>query len=218
LLNAANNRERSLKYMVSPFYIFQMKKNLVFATNNKHKLSEIKNIVPESFEVQGLEDIGCFSDIPETAETLEGNADLKSGFVYENFNTDCFADDTGLEVDALGGQPGVYSARYAGEDGNAENNIDKLLSELHDKTNRKARFRTVISLNMGGNIHHFEGIVEGSIINERRGSDGFGYDPVFVPDGYKQTFAEMPLDLKNSISHRGRATRKLIEFLSGLKE
>jgi XTP/dITP diphosphohydrolase len=192
-----------------------MKKKLVFATNNDHKLSEIRNILTDRFEIHGLKDIGCSTDIPETAETLEGNADLKSGFVYEQFSTDCFADDTGLEVDSLGGKPGVYSARYAGEDGNAEKNINKLLSELKEKSDRKARFRTVISLNIGGVITHFEGIVEGVIIDVRRGKDGFGYDPVFVPDGYDLTFAEMPLELKNSISHRGRATRKLIDFLVG---
>lgn len=193
-----------------------MKNTLVFATNNKHKLMEIRKIIPPGFEILSLEDIACFEDIPETAETLEGNAGLKSGFAYLHYQKDCFADDTGLEVDALGGKPGVHSARYAGEDGNAEKNIEKLLRELGDITNRKARFRTVISLIMGGNEEFFEGIVEGQIIHEKRGSEGFGYDPVFLPDGYDQTFAEMPLDLKNSISHRGRAIRKLIDHLSGL--
>ena len=193
-----------------------MKSKLVFATNNKHKLMEIRKIIPPGIEILSLEDIACFEDIPETAETLEGNAGLKSGFTYLYYQKDCFADDTGLEVDALGGKPGVHSARYAGEDGNAEKNIEKLLRELGDVTNRKARFRTVISLIMGGNEEFFEGIVEGQIIHEKRGSEGFGYDPVFLPDGYDQTFAEMPLDLKNSISHRGRAIRKLIDHLSGL--
>ncbi|MCD4724017.1 MAG: non-canonical purine NTP diphosphatase [Bacteroidales bacterium] len=193
-----------------------MKNKLVFATNNKHKLMEIRKIIPPGIEILSLEDIACFEDIPETAETLEGNAGLKSGFTYLYYQKDCFADDTGLEVDALGGKPGVHSARYAGEDGNAEKNIEKLLRELGDVTNRKARFRTVISLIMGGNEEFFEGIVEGQIIHEKRGSEGFGYDPVFLPDGYDQTFAEMPLDLKNSISHRGRAIRKLIDHLSGL--
>ena len=177
---------------------------------------EIRKIIPPGIEILSLEDIACFEDIPETAETLEGNAGLKSGFTYLYYQKDCFADDTGLEVDALGGKPGVHSARYAGEDGNAEKNIEKLLRELGDVTNRKARFRTVISLIMGGNEEFFEGIVEGQIIHEKRGSEGFGYDPVFLPDGYDQTFAEMPLDLKNSISHRGRAIRKLIDHLSGL--
>jgi XTP/dITP diphosphohydrolase len=186
---------------------------LVFATNNAHKLKEIRNIVPGSYQVMGLKDIGCTDDIPETATTLEGNADLKAGYVFKNFGRNCFADDTGLEVDALGGKPGVYSARYAGEDGNAEKNIDKLLYELKDVSDRKARFRTIISLIIDGSIMHFEGIVEGQILYERRGGGGFGYDPVFQPDGYDQSFAEMELELKNSISHRGRASRKLIEYL-----
>ncbi len=188
-------------------------KELVFATNNGHKLREIRNILPPEYELLGLEDIGCRQDIPETAKTLEGNADLKALFVYKNFGKDCFADDTGLEVDALGGKPGVFSARYAGEDGNAEKNIDKLLSELRGVENRKARFRTVISLIIQGKIMHFEGIVEGRILEKRKGAEGFGYDPVFLPDGYTESFAEMDLDLKNGISHRGRATRKLIAFL-----
>jgi XTP/dITP diphosphohydrolase len=191
-----------------------MKQRLVFATNNNHKLSEIRDIVSGSYEVLGLKEIGCTADIEENANTLEGNADLKARFVYQHFSVDCFADDTGLEVDALGGKPGVYSARYAGEDGNAEKNIDKLLSELGEETERTARFKTVISLLIGGDIKHFEGIVEGKIIYERRGRDGFGYDPVFIPEGYDTTFAEMPAEIKNSISHRGRAMRKLIDYLS----
>ena len=195
-----------------------MNQRLVFATNNDYKLSEIRDIVPENFEILGLKDIGCTTDIEETAETLEGNADLKANFVLQHFGVDCFADDTGLEVYALDGRPGVYSARYAGEDGNAERNIDKLLKELHGSSNRKARFRTVISLALKGEILHFEGIVEGSIIHERRGEEGFGYDPVFIPEGYNETFAEMPADLKNSISHRGRATRKLIDYLAGITD
>ena len=190
-----------------------MVQKLVFATNNAHKLVEIRGIIPEGFQVVGLIDIGCTDDIPETANTLEGNADLKASYVYKNFGSDCFADDTGLEVDALGGKPGVFSARYAGEDGNADRNIEKLLSELQGQENRSARFRTVISLIIKGKAVHFEGIVEGAIIHERRGADGFGYDPVFLPDGYDKTFAEMDLGLKNSISHRGRAMRKLIEHL-----
>ena len=195
-----------------------MIQKLVFATNNEHKLSEIRDIVPENFKILGLKDIGCTTDIEETAETLKGNADLKANFVLEHFGVDCFADDTGLEVDALDGKPGVYSARYAGEDGNAERNIDKLLKELHGSSMRKARFRTVISLALIGERLHFEGIVEGSIIRERRGEEGFGYDPVFIPEGYNETFAEMPADLKNSISHRGRATRKLIDYLAGITD
>lgn len=192
-----------------------MTRSLVFATNNAHKLMEIRKIIPSGFEVEGLKDIGCEEDIPETAETLEGNADIKALFVYERYSRNCFADDTGLEVDALGGRPGVYSARYAGEDGNADKNIIKLLSEMRGVAERKARFRTVISLIIDGKIMHFEGIVEGSILNEPSGVEGFGYDPVFLPDGYEQSFAEMDLELKNSISHRGRAVRKLIEYLKG---
>lgn len=190
-----------------------MTRSLVFATNNAHKLIEIRKIIPSGIEVEGLKDIGCEEDIPETAETLEGNADIKALFVYERYSRNCFADDTGLEVDALGGRPGVYSARYAGEDGNADKNILKLLREMRGVAMRKARFRTVISLVIDGEIMHFEGIVEGSILNERSGEDGFGYDPVFLPDGYEQSFAEMDLELKNSISHRGKAVRKLIEYL-----
>ncbi len=191
-----------------------MKIKLVFATNNEHKLMEIRKIIPENYELVGLKDIGCNTDIPETADTLEGNADLKSSYVYSRFKIDCFADDTGLEVEALNGRPGVYSARYAGEDGNAEHNIDKLLKELDGIENRKAQFRTFISLIINGHTTQFEGIVKGSILAQRKGSGGFGYDPVFMPDGYNESFAEMDLDLKNSISHRGRATRKLIEFLA----
>jgi len=193
-----------------------MATTLVFATNNAHKLLEIRSIIPEGYDVFGLIDIGCNKDIPETSDTLEGNADLKSVYVYEHFSRNCFADDTGLEVDALNGEPGVFSARYAGEEGNAEKNIDKLLSALEGHTNRKARFRTVISLILDGRIIHFDGIVKGSILHERRGIEGFGYDPVFLPEGYDQSFAEMDLELKNSISHRGRATRKLIEYLRNI--
>ena len=192
-----------------------MAQTLVFATNNEHKLMEIRKIIPPGFEVSGLKEIGCEEDIPETAETLVGNADIKAFFVYERYGRNCFADDTGLEVDALDGNPGVYSARYAGEAGNAEKNIIKLLREMQGVADRRARFRTVISLVLDGKAMHFDGIVEGQILNERRGEEGFGYDPVFLPDGYDQSFAEMDLELKNSISHRGRAVRKLVEFLKG---
>jgi len=174
---------------------------------------EIRKIVPAGITILGLKDIGCNEDIPETADTLEGNADIKSLFVYERYGRNCFADDTGLEVEALNGKPGVYSARYAGEEGDAGKNIARLLAEMKEVTERKARFRTVISLVIKGEIMHFEGIVEGSILHERRGEEGFGYDPVFLPHGYDQSFAEMDLELKNSISHRGRATRKLIDYL-----
>lgn len=186
---------------------------IVFATNNKHKLLEIQQILGDGFKVKGLQDIGFRGDIPETGTTLAENASIKSHFVFEKYNTDCFSDDTGLEIDALNGRPGVYSARYAGEDGNAEKNIEKVLYELSGKENRSARFKTVISLIINGKEHFFEGKVEGSIISEPRGVDGFGYDPVFVPTGYNQTFAEMPITLKNKISHRAKAVEKLAGFL-----
>jgi len=188
-------------------------KEIVFATNNKHKLEEIRSITSNLLNILSLDDIGCTEDIQETALTLEGNAILKAKYVRDNYDKDCFADDTGLEVDCLGGRPGVHSARYAGKECIADNNIEKLLQELKNKQNRNARFRTVIALIINGQEHYFEGIVNGYIIEDRRGSQGFGYDPIFIPDGYTQTFAEMDLDLKNQISHRGRATAKLIEFL-----
>ncbi len=188
-------------------------KKLVFATNNAHKLSEVRAILQEQFDVAGLADIDCKTDIPETGTTLEANASIKSHFVVQNYKLDCFADDTGLEVDALDGQPGVYSARYAGENASYRQNVDKLLKELDAFENRKARFRTVISLMMDGKEHFFEGVVEGRIIKVRNSSSGFGYDPVFVPDGYTQTFAEMDANLKNSISHRAKAIQKLADFL-----
>jgi XTP/dITP diphosphohydrolase len=191
-------------------------RKLVFATNNQHKLNEISAIVPPGFDIVGLQDIGCNEEIIESADTLEGNADIKSKYVFEQYGLECFADDTGLEVESLGGRPGVYSARYAGEEGDADKNIDKLLMEMSGVKNRKARFRTIISLVLNGKIKHFEGIVNGHIVDERKGMDGFGYDPVFMPDKYAQTFAEMPLELKNSISHRGMATRKLVEYLKTL--
>ena len=194
-----------------------MKQVLVFATNNSHKLEEVRAIIGDRYEIRSLRDIGCLEDIPEEEPTIEGNALAKSGFVYERYNLDCFADDTGLEVDALGGRPGVKSARYAGDACIADNNIAKILSELEGNTNRKARFRTVISLILNGMEHQFEGVVEGDILEEKRGGDGFGYDPVFRPAGFEQSFAEMPARLKNSISHRGRATQKLIDFLKHLQ-
>lgn len=188
-------------------------KKLVFATNNKHKLEEVSAVLGDKISILSLADIQCFDDIPETADTLVGNALLKSLHVHQKFGLDCFADDTGLEVEVLGGRPGVYSARYAGEDGNAERNIEKLLGELKDKPNRKARFRTVIALILDGKTRYFEGIVRGEIISEKRGKTGFGYDPVFVPDGFSQTFAEMGSDEKNKISHRALAVNELIQFL-----
>ena len=187
---------------------------IVFATNNQHKLSEIRQILGDRVEVLSLQDIGCDVDIPETGTTLEGNDLQKAQYVYDHYHLDVFADDTGLEVDALDGAPGVYSARYAGGEGHdSEANMTKLLKELNGIDNRKARFRTVIALIQQGEVHEFEGIVNGEIIRERRGGEGFGYDPIFRPDGYELTFAELGTDIKNQISHRSRATKKLCAFL-----
>ena len=186
---------------------------LVFATNNKYKLEELQTILGDTFELISLGDIGCNEDIPETSDTLEGNASLKSFYVYNNYGYNCFADDTGLEIDALKGEPGVYSARYAGEDKNAQANMDKVLLKLDGSENRKARFRTVISLVIGGAEKQFEGIVTGQILDERHGKAGFGYDPIFMPEGYSRSFAEMNIDEKNTISHRGRAVQKLVDWL-----
>ena len=186
---------------------------IVFATNNQHKLSEIRQILGGRVEVLSLNDIGCNVDIPETGSTLEENALQKAQYVYDHYHIDCFADDTGLEVDTLNGAPGVYSARYAGDGHDSEANMTKLLNELGENNNRSARFRTVIALIQQGEVHEFEGIVNGQIIRERRGGEGFGYDPIFQPDGYDQTFAELGLDIKNQISHRARATRKFAEYL-----
>ncbi|MBE6274455.1 MAG: non-canonical purine NTP diphosphatase [Bacteroides sp.] len=190
-----------------------MKKKLVVATNNAHKLEEIAAILGDEMELLSLKDIKCFADIPETADTLEGNARQKAMYIYENYGMDCFADDTGLEVDALNGAPGVYSARYAGDGHDSEANMQKLLHELEGKKNRKAQFRTAICLIQEGKEYLFEGIVKGEIIQEKRGGAGFGYDPIFVPEGYEQTFAELGNDVKNTISHRARAVEKLCLFL-----
>lgn len=193
---------------------------IVFATNNKNKLAEIRGILGDSFEVLSLGDIGCHADIPETADTLEGNALQKAEYVFKHYGMDCFADDTGLEVDALNGAPGVYSARYAGGEGHdSEANMTKLLRELDGNDNRKAHFRTVIALLMKGREDSpllFEGRVDGEIIRERHGTEGFGYDPVFRPDGYDRTFAELGMDIKNRISHRARAVQRLAEYLKTL--
>lgn len=189
-------------------------RKLVFATNNAHKLEEIRAILGNKVEVLSLNDISCHTDIPETADTLEGNAALKAQYIYEHYGLDCFADDTGLEVEALGGAPGVYSARYAGGDGHdSEANMKKLLKELEGENDRRAQFRTVICLIEDGKEHFFEGIVKGGIIEEKRGASGFGYDPVFVPEGYEETFAEMGSEEKNRISHRARAVRQLCSYL-----
>ena len=191
-------------------------KKFVFATNNAHKLEEVKAIVGAKIEILSLKDISCQADIPETADTLEGNALLKARFIYETYHLDCFADDTGLEVEALNGAPGVYSARYAGDAHNSEANMRKLLQELEGVENRRARFRTAFALILNGKEHLFEGIVNGHITPVRHGTSGFGYDPVFVPDGYTQTFAEMGDALKNKISHRAIGAQKLCRFLNTL--
>lgn len=188
-------------------------KTLVFATNNLHKLEEVRDILGGSFRIASLKEIGCTDDIPETADTLEGNALQKARYVKDKFGYDCFADDTGLEVEALGGAPGVFSARYAGPGHDSEANMQKLLKELERKTNRQAQFRTVVALLLDGEEYTFEGIVRGTILTERRGTAGFGYDPVFVPEGYAETFAEMGSEEKNRISHRARAVQKLADFL-----
>ena len=207
---------------------------IVFATNNQHKLAEIRQILANRVEVLSLKDIGCEADIPETGQTLEANALQKARYIFDHYHIDCFADDTGLEVDTLGGAPGIYSARYAavsmsdgfpvGKDHDSEANMTTLLHKLGENNNRKARFRTVIALlqkrsndscdsSDNCNEHLFEGIVEGEITRERSGAEGFGYDPIFRPDGYDKTFAELGTDIKNQISHRAIATRKLAEFL-----
>ncbi len=191
-------------------------KKIVFATNNFNKLNELKRIIGDGMEILSLDDINVHEDIPETGVTLAENASQKSHFIYDRFHLDCFSDDTGLEVEALNGAPGVYSARYAGNNATYNDNVNKLLRELDGKSNRKAAFKTVISLILDGKEHQFEGRVDGVITHDKRGIGGFGYDPVFLPDGYAQTFAEMPMELKNTISHRGRATAKLVAFLKTL--
>ena len=191
------------------------KMRIVFATNNMNKLTEIRKILGNRFEVVSLEEIGCNEDIPEKGQTLKDNALIKAQYVYNKYHVNCFADDTGLEVEALGGAPGVYSARYAGGVGHdSEANMKKLLSELENKDNRKARFRTVIALIIDGKTTCFEGIVNGEITREKRGGEGFGYDPIFKPSGYSQTFAELGTGVKNQISHRARAVAKLCEYLN----
>jgi XTP/dITP diphosphohydrolase len=186
---------------------------LVFATHNSNKAKEIQSLLPEDFHILTLTEINCIDEIPETAETLEGNSLLKAQFVNDNFNLNCFADDTGLEIDALNGRPGVYSARYAGEEKSAEANMNLVLSELKNESNRKAQFRTVITLLLNEKTCVFEGIVRGEISAKKRGSDGFGYDPLFIPKGQSKTFAEMTLAEKNQQSHRARAFEKMIDFL-----
>lgn len=188
-------------------------RELVFATNNKHKLQEVRDMLDGIVVVKSLADCGLEGDIPETADTLQGNALQKAQWVWDRCKTDCFADDTGLEVSALNGAPGVYSARYAGEHCSFDDNINKLLAALEGEDNRKARFRTVVCLIEGGSPRYFEGPVNGKILTERRGAEGFGYDPVFQPERFALTFAEMPEEVKNTISHRGVAIAKLVEYL-----
>ena len=190
---------------------------LVFATNNIHKLTEIRAILGPKFDLSGLNEIGCFEDIPEEQSTLEGNASQKAFYVYRRYGHNCFADDTGLEIEALNHEPGVFSARYAGEEKNPQANMDKVLERLFKIKNRKARFRTVISLVLNGVEKQFEGMVEGKILSEKKGEKGFGYDPIFIPDGYEQSFAEMNLETKNKISHRGIAVKKLVQYLKTLE-
>ncbi|UUC45299.1 non-canonical purine NTP diphosphatase [Flavobacterium cerinum] len=187
---------------------------LVFASNNRNKIKEIQQLLPESIQILSLSDINCDVDIPETADTIEGNAILKANYVTEHYGYNCFADDSGLEVDALNGAPGVISARYAGDHKNDNDNIDKLLSEMSDQDNRNANFKTVIALNLDGTQHLFTGIINGTIIQERRGENGFGYDPVFIAEQDTRTFAELEMEEKSSISHRGKAVKQLVDFLN----
>jgi len=186
---------------------------LVFATNNHHKIEEVLAKIGHQFIILSLDDIGCTDDIEETGTTFAANASIKSHYIYSKYQLSCFGDDSGLEIDALNGEPGVYSARYAGKHGDHQANMDKVLTLLNAQTNRKARFKTVISLVLDGKEHFFEGTVEGTIRNQRSGSQGFGYDPIFQPDGYTITFAEMTMQQKNAISHRARAVEKMIAFL-----
>jgi len=185
---------------------------LVFATNNLNKLREVQGLIPKNIKLLSLKDIGCFEDVPESQNTIEGNAIQKAEYIKKNYGYDCFADDTGLEVEALNGEPGVYSARYAGAQRNTEDNINKLLTELNNKPNRKAQFKTVIALHINDNLQIFKGICEGTITKTKHGKKGFGYDPIFKPKGLKRTFAEMDLSLKNEIGHRGKAISKLVAF------
>lgn len=187
---------------------------IVFASNNKNKIKEIKNQLPLEIELVSLEDIGCFEDIPETADTIEGNAILKANYVTERYNLPCFADDTGLEIEALNNEPGVYSARYAGEQKDSNDNMNKVLEKLNGNENRKALFKTVIALNLNNEQHLFTGIVNGTIGTDKVGTEGFGYDPIFTPENHSITFAQMSMDQKKEISHRGRAVKQLIDFLN----
>ena len=191
---------------------------IVFATNNPNKLKEIQTLIPKEIEIISLNEIGCNEDIPETGDTLEANAFQKAHYIKDNFNYDCFADDTGLEIDELNGDPGVYSARYAGPERNANANMNKVLNELKGKKNRKAQFRTAIALILKGEEHLFEGKVEGYISKDKQGNEGFGYDPIFIPENDKRSFAQMSMQEKGDISHRGRAVRKLVAYLNTISK
>ena len=186
---------------------------LVFATNNKNKILEVQQLLPETIEIVSLESIGCFEEIPETGDTIEENAIMKANYVTQKYGYNCFADDTGLEVDALNGAPGVFSARYAGEQRSSDDNMSKLLDALSNTTNRKAQFKTIIALNLNGRQHLFTGIAKGEINLKKIGNQGFGYDPIFIPEGHTATFAQLSLEEKGLISHRGKATEQLINFL-----
>lgn len=190
---------------------------LVFASNNKNKIIEIQKMLPNSITILSLEAIGCHEEIPETADTIEGNAILKANYVTEKYGYDCFADDTGLEVESLNGEPGVFSARYAGEQRDSNDNMHKVLDSLSEKQNRNAHFKTVIALNLKGKQELFTGIAKGEITTEKKGVNGFGYDPIFQPEGYNETFAELSLEIKNNISHRAKATKQLLDFLKSMK-
>ena len=189
---------------------------LVFATNNQNKIKEVQSLIPSHITLLSLKDIGCFEEVPETQLTIKGNAIQKAEYIKENYGFNCFADDTGLEVETLNGEPGVFSARYAGEQRDANDNMNKLLMELDGKPNRNARFKTVIALHLNNELHTFEGICKGEITSTKKGDSGFGYDPIFMPDGFTQTFAEMELSLKNKIGHRGKAVTNLVDFLNSI--
>lgn len=190
---------------------------LIFASSNHNKILELQSILPKTITILSLESIGCFEDIPETSDTIEGNAIQKANYITEKYGLDCFADDTGLEVDSLNGAPGVYSARYAGLQRSADDNMTKLLEALSHKENRKAQFKTVIALNLRGEQYLFTGTARGEITVAKTGNQGFGYDPIFQPEGFQETFAQLSLEIKNKISHRGKATQQLIDFLNDSK-
>ncbi len=196
------------------FTIYMTMKKLCFATNNSHKVEEVQAVLGNRFELSTLKQIGCNEELPETGNTLEANSLQKASYLFDNYQVNCFADDTGLEVTALNGEPGVYSARYAGEQRSHSDNINLLLKNLSGKTDRSAQFRTVITLIIDGKVEQFEGVVKGEIIETLRGNEGFGYDPIFIPEGFDRTFAEMSMEEKGKISHRGRAFEKLVQFLN----